>query len=120
MRSHLLEIQVRLMNNLSKEKHLALKDLIKNRDFVIQKADKCNTVVILNKNDYISEMKVILINSSIHYPLTDVLKKLKNKKIISEKKYEDFYPLGSSPGILYGRAKIHKAVKIDVPPFRHI
>ena len=33
-------------NNLSKEKHLALDDLAKNRGFVIQKADKGNTVVI--------------------------------------------------------------------------
>ena len=51
-------------NNLSKEEHLALKDLIKNRDLVIQKADKGNTVVILNKNDYISKLKVILSDSS--------------------------------------------------------
>ena len=51
-------------NNLSKEEHLALKDLIKNRDLVIQKADKGNTVVILNKNDYISRMNVILNDSS--------------------------------------------------------
>ena len=46
-------------DNLSKEKHLALKELIKNRDLVIQKADKGNTVVILSKNGYISKMKVI-------------------------------------------------------------
>ena len=44
--------------------HLALKDLIKNRDLVIQKADKGNTIVILNKNDHISGMKVILNDSS--------------------------------------------------------
>ena len=44
--------------------HLALKDLIENRDLVIQKADKGNTVVILNKNDYISKLKVILSDSS--------------------------------------------------------
>ena len=41
-------------NNLSKEEHLALKDLIKNRILVIQNADKVNTVVILDKNDCIS------------------------------------------------------------------
>ena len=52
--------------------------------------------------------------------IIDVLKKLKNKKIISEKKYEDLYPAGSSPGILCGRAKIHKPVKDGVPPFRPI
>ena len=36
------------------------------------------------------------------------------------KKYEDLYPVGSSPGILYGRAKIHKPVKDGVLPFRPI
>ena len=38
---------------------MALKDLIKNRDLVTQKADKGNAVIILNKNN-ISIMKVIL------------------------------------------------------------
>ena len=46
-------------NNLSKEELLALKELIKYKDLVIQKVDKGNTVVILSKNDYISKMKVI-------------------------------------------------------------
>ena len=111
---------------------MALKDLIKNRDLVIQKADKGNTVVILNKNDYISRMKVILNDSSKFQKLSidqnkvlnhivhmenriiDVLKKLKKKKI------EDLYPVGSSLGILYGRAKIHKLIKDGVPSFRPI
>ena len=124
-------------NNLSKEEHLALKDLIKNKALIIQKADKGNTV-ILNKNDYISKMKVILsyssnfqklsidqnkvLNHIVHMEnrIIDVLKKLENKTIISEKKYEDLYPVGSSPGILYGRAKIRKPVKDGVPPFRSI
>ena len=125
-------------NNLSKEEHLALKDLIKNRDLVIQKADKGNTVVILNKNDYISRMNVILNDSSKFQKLSidqnkvlnhivhmenriiDVLKKLKKKKIISENKYEDLYPVGSRPGILYGRAKIHKPIKDGVPSSRPV
>ena len=125
-------------HNLSKDEHLALKDLIKKRGLVIQKADTGNTVVILNKNDYISKMKVILSDSSkfqnlsidqnkvlnhiVHMKnrIIDVLKKLKNKKINSEKKYKDLYPVGSSPGILYGRAKIHETVKDGVPPFQPI
>ena len=37
--------------------------------------------------------------------IIDVLRKLKNKKIISEKKYEDLYPVRFSRAILYGRAK---------------
>ena len=49
--------------------------------------------------------------------IIDVLKKLKNKKIISAKKYDDFYPVGSNLAILYVRAKIHKPVKDGAPPF---
>ena len=114
---------------------MALKDLHKNRDLVIQRADKGNAVVILNKNNYISKMKAIFSDSSEFQELSidqnnvlnhivhmenriiDVLKKLKNKKIISEKKHEDLNPVGSSPGILYGHAEIHKPVKDGVPPF---
>ena len=49
--------------------------------------------------------------------ITEVLKKLKEKQQISEKKYMDLHPVGSRPGILYGRAKIHKPIKDGVPPF---
>ena len=114
---------------------MILKDLIKNIDRLIQKTDKGNTVVILNKNDCISKMKVILsdlskfqelsidqnkvLNHIVHMEdrITDVLKRFKNKKMISEKKYEDLYPVGSSPGILHSRAKIHKPIKNGFPPF---
>ena len=37
--------------------------------------------------------------------IIDVLRKLKNKKIISEKKYGDLYLVGLSCAILHGRAK---------------
>ena len=124
-------------NTLSKEEHLALKDLIENRDLVIQKTNKGKTVVILNKNDYISKMKVILSDSSKFQKLSihqnkvlkhilhmenriiDVLKKFKKKQIIYVKKY-DLYHVGSSPGILYRRAKIHKPIKDGFPSFRPI
>ena len=56
-------------NNLLKEEHLCLKDLMKNINLIIQNADKGNTVVVLNENDYISKMKVILIELS-NFPLT--------------------------------------------------
>ena len=114
---------------------MALKDLIKNRDLVIQIADKDNAVIILNKHDYISTMKVTfgdspkiqklsidqnkVLNHIRHMKnrIIDVLKKLKKKKIISEKKYEDLYPVGSSPRISYSRAKIHEPIKGGVPSF---
>ena len=38
----------------------ALKNLTENKDLVIQKADKGNGIVILNKNDYILRLTRIL------------------------------------------------------------
>ena len=37
--------------------------------------------------------------------IIDVLRKLKNKKIISKNRYEDLYPVGLSRAFLYGCAK---------------
>ena len=41
-----------------------LKNLIENKDIVIQKADKVNAIVILNKNDYVSRFTRILDGTS--------------------------------------------------------
>ena len=91
--------------NLSKEENFALKNLVKNKDLVIQKADKSNTVVILNK-DYIFKMTEILsdtskfqklsidknkvLNHIVHMEdrIIEVLKNLKDKQQISEKKHK--------------------------------
>ena len=50
--------------NLSKEEHFALKNLVKNKELIIQEADKSNTVVILHKNDYNLKMKKIVSDTS--------------------------------------------------------
>ena len=112
--------------------------LIINKDLVIQKADKGNTVVIFNKKDYNLRMKKILSDTTKFHKLSfdqkkvlnhvvnmenriiSVLKKLKDKNQISNKRYNDLHPVGSRPGILYGRAKIHKPIKDGVTPFRPI
>ena len=78
---------------------------------VIQKADKQNAIVILNKNDYISRLNWILDDTSNFKRLhlekgkvlnhitymeqcaIDLLKKLKNQNQISEKNYNS-YPSG--------------------------
>ena len=111
--------------------------LIKNKDLVIQKA-KGNTVAILSKNDYNLKMKKILGDTSKFHKFSidqnkvlnhivnmenrviSVLKKLKEKNQISDKKYKDLHLVDSRPGILYGLAKIHKPIKDGVPPFRPI
>ena len=109
--------------NISKEQRLALKGLSTNNDLIIQKSDKGNSVVLLNRNDYIKRLNEILSDSSkfkklnvkpvkeINFllqqedRLTNFLKKV--KKFISGKLYKELYPRGSHPGIIYGLSKIH-------------
>ena len=99
--------------NLPKGEFDSLKILLKNKDIIIQKAVKGNTVVILNRKDYVCKMKNILNDSSkfgkvyidhdkilnhlIHMEnrVTDVLKNLRDKKEISSKQYKDLSPSGS-------------------------
>ena len=50
--------------NLPKAEFDALKILLKNKDIIEQKAYKCNTVVILNRKDYVCKTKNILNDSS--------------------------------------------------------
>ena len=50
--------------NLSKEEVKALNNLVKNKDIVIQKADKGNSIVILNRNDYVSKLNKMLEDTS--------------------------------------------------------
>ena len=81
--------------------------------------------MILNDSSKFQKLSIDqskVLNHIVHMEnrIIDVLKKLKNKKVISEKKYEDLHPVGSSPGILYGRAKIHEPVKDGIPSFRPI
>ena len=49
--------------------------------------------------------------------VTVVLKKLKDKNIISEGTYNKLRPVGSKLGTLYGSAKVHKPLKNRLPPF---
>ena len=50
--------------------------------------------------------------------VTDVLKKLRDKKEISIEQYKDLSPLDSRPGIMYGLAKVHKILTDGLPSFR--
>ena len=95
-------------------------------------------MVLLNRKDYISKMKLTLADTSkfkkiqiddskvlnhlIHMEnkIVELLKRLKEKQEISDKVYKELYPTGSKPGILYGLCKIHKSIVDGVPPFRPI
>ena len=46
-------------NNLRKAEFDTLKSLMRNKELTIQKTDMGNTVVLLNRKDYISKMKLI-------------------------------------------------------------
>ena len=46
--------------NLSKEEFTALQNLSKNKDLIIQKSDKGNSVVIVQRQDYLQKMNDIL------------------------------------------------------------
>ena len=116
---------------ISKEEHKALKSLSANKDLIIQKSDKGNSVVLLNRSDYIKRMNEMLsdsskfkkldinpgkeINSLLQQDdrLTNVLKKV--KKSISDQLYKELYPSSSQPGIMYGLSKIHKPLFNNFP-----
>ena len=124
--------------NLPKAEFDALKILLKNKDIIIQKANKGDTVVILNRKYYVCEMKNILNDSSklhkvyidcgkilnhlthMENRVTDVLKNLRDKKEISSEQYKDLSPSGSRPRIMYGLVKVHKIVTDGLPYFRPI
>ena len=85
---------------------------------MIQKADKGNTIVIIDKISYISAIEEalndhtkisnldILAGKEINYitnleeRITSDLKLLKDKEIIDKATYKNIKPVGSKPGVL--------------------
>ena len=104
---------------------------------VIQKADKSNSVVLVEKDVYIRHIEKILdaamkfekvkikkgiLKFSINHErrIKDYLKSLEKSGSLAADQYKKIKAIGSRPGILCGLCKIHKAI-IDVcPPFRPI
>ena len=127
-----------LPSSLSKNEFESLCKLKNENNFVIQKADKDNTTVILDKDSYLKSVEALLKDSSkfkkipvapnkdLNYiinsekRITDLLKKLKNKNVISEETYNKLRPVGSKLGTLYGSAKVHEPLMNGLPPFRPI
>ena len=106
---------------LSKEEWEALTDLRKDDGIIITKPDKGNRVVIINKLDYLNEMKLLVSDEtkfkklaqnptkSREDSLISYLRKLKKDKIIVDAPFHTILPCGSTPGILlYGLPKVHK------------
>ena len=75
--------------NISKDEQFALSTLIKNKDLVIQKADKANTAVILNKKDYNLKMKKILSDTSKFHKLSIDQNKVLNHIVNMENRIKE-------------------------------
>ena len=127
-----------LPSNLCKVQFESLCKLKNENNLVIQKADKGNTIVILDKDSYLKSVETLLKDSpksknipvapdkNLNYIInseknaTDLLKKLKNKNAISEETYNKLTPVCSKPVTLYGSAKVHTPFINGLPPFRPI
>ena len=123
--------------HLSNEEFEALKNLSANCNLIIQKADKGNSVVLVEKDVYIRHIEKILddatkfekveikkgiLNFSVNLErrINDYLKGLEKSGSLTTDQYKKIKAIGSRPGILYGLCKVHKAI-IDVcPPLRPI
>ena len=95
----------------------------KNDNIVICKPDKGRGVVIIDKETYISKLKVIISDSTKFRLVTEdllvfsrriedrvnrFLSKILKLDIIDDINYRKLYASGTGPGILYGLPKIHK------------
>ena len=124
------------VSSLNKDEIFALKTLSENKDLIIQKLDKGNSIVLINESDYLDKMYNILSDFKkflktsivddkhlnfiigIEKKLTNLLKELKATEAISEIDYKNFKPRGSNFGVLYGLCKTHKKILDKCPPFR--
>ena len=88
----------------------------KNKDISIHKADKCNTVVILDKCSYISAIEEIHNDNSKCSRLIDK-STYKSIKIIDKSTYKSIKPVDSRPGILYVLGKIDQETLNEITPF---
>ena len=128
------------LDNLTKEEYKSFLKLSENEDIIIQRADKGNTVVILDRVTYITKIEELLSNTEKFLPISfkhsinkelrhlldlekaliDTLDRLLSQSYLSQSDYEFLKPSGSNPGVLYGLCKVHKEIVGDSPPFRPI
>ena len=98
---------------------MALKGLSGNKDIILQKADKGNSVVLVNKADYTKRMKELLSDASKFKEIAveplllqhegNIIEFLKRvRSSATTDLYKHLYPQGSQPVIMYRLSKIHK------------
>ena len=130
--------------NLTEDEYEAFLNLKSNKNIIIQKADKGNSVVVIDRLKYVHRMEELLsdrskfvkiefnwkhtVNQDVRHLLDleleikSCLDDLLNKNYLSKDDYKYLKPCGSKPGIMYGLCKIHKGTTVNdpVPPFRPI
>ena len=127
-----------LQQNLSKGELEALASLSKNKDIVIQKSDKGNSIVIVDKETYIKRMdnllsdprkfeRVTLKNDAFlnfvvnqEKRMDTIFKNLVDSNSMSKEMRKSIKPVGTRPSTMYGICKVHKQEVGGCPPFRPI
>ena len=129
---------------LTPEEYDAFVRLASNDSIIIQKADKGNTVVVVDRVSYVQKMEELLsdtskfvkvqfnpkhkVNKEIRHILDmeDSIKKclddLLENNYLSQEDHKQLKPVGSRPGIMYGLCKVHKDQTngLELPAFRPI
>ena len=99
-----------------------INELIKREKIALLKADKGRDIVIMNKHKYHEKCLELIDTEQFqklnHDPTKTTDKKIQNalcriKSKLSINEYKRIYPTGSTPGKLYGTAKIHKLPDSD-------
>ena len=125
-------------NNLTPEAFESLLKLIKNKNVVIKKSDKGNSVVLIDKFVYTNGIKNfsdnprqfekinIDQNKKLNFILnceqkvTEIFKEIKNKNPINKNLYNKLRPVDSHARVLYAFAKVHKKIIDGCPAFQPI
>ena len=122
--------------NLTEDEYEAFLNLKSNKNIIIQKADKGNSVVVIDRLKYVHKMEELLsdcskfvkiefnwkhtVNQDVRHLLDleleikSCLDDLLNKNYLSKDDYKYLKPCGSKPGIMYGLCKIHKGATVMI------
>ena len=105
--------------NLTKAQKSAIRELKRDRDCIVLRADKGVAMVIMDRQDYISKANNLLSQNTyktiqqdptntIKNKLITTLKRVKSQTALSNQAYKAMYPMGCVPSKFYGLLKIHK------------
>ena len=115
---------------------MVLKGLSSNKDIILQKVDKGNSVVLVKRADYTKRMKELLLDGGKFKEITvepgkeinllpqheskliEFLKRVKS--YVTTDLYKQLYLQDSQPGIMYGLSKIYKPLVNGFPKLRPI